>query len=146
MLAKSGKLRDQTAGRIHGDRVPVENELIVTADGVAIKDGPLVSARERRHHFITNRRFMQRERRRAQVENYVSALFDQTSSWFAVIKRAGEVMFGPNILANGDADFFPVQVERLDPRGRLEIAVLIENIVSRQKRFVRFANRLSAPE
>src|SRR5260370_8484171 len=100
MFAKSGKLRDQTAGRIHGDRVPVENELVVAADGVAIKDGPLVSARERCHHFITNRRFMQRERRRAQVENYVSALFDQTSLRFAVINRSWTVLFCPHILPN----------------------------------------------
>src|ERR1700724_509813 len=55
-------------------------------------------------------------------------------------------MFGPNILANRRADFFPVEIERLDVGRRLEIAVLIENIVSRQERFVGFANRLTAYE
>src|SRR5206468_381174 len=60
--AKSGKVREQTTGRMRGDGVRAENERRVAAGGVAIKDGPLVSARERRHHFVTNRRFMQRER------------------------------------------------------------------------------------
>src|SRR5205814_10471361 len=55
-------------------------------------------------------------------------------------------MFGPNILANGYTDFFPVQMERLDVRRGLEVTVLIEDIVSWQKGFVRFADRLSAHE
>ena len=108
MFAEGRQLCDQTAGRIYGDRVAIENELVVAADGVAVANRPLISACECRDHFIANRGFMQRERRRAQVQDHVGALFDQTSRRFAVVKRAGEIMFRPNVLANGDTNFFSI--------------------------------------
>src|SRR5437867_8056582 len=55
-------------------------------------------------------------------------------------------MFCPNILANGHANFFPMYLNRLDAAGRLEITVLVEDIVSGQKRFVSFADRLASLE
>src|SRR5438552_1342034 len=55
-------------------------------------------------------------------------------------------MFRPNILANRHADFFSVEIERFDPCRGLKITVLIEDVVGRQERFVRFANRLAAYE
>ena len=55
-------------------------------------------------------------------------------------------MFRPNILANGYADFFPVDNKRFDGVGRFEIALLVENIVGRQKRFVSFTDRFAAFE
>src|SRR5438552_904289 len=55
-------------------------------------------------------------------------------------------MFRPNILANRHADFFAVEIERLDAGGRLKITVFVEDVVGRQKRFVRFANRLAADQ
>ena len=53
-------------------------------------------------------------------------------------------MFGPNILADRHADSFAVHVKRLNAAGRFEIAIFIENIVGRQKRLVRFAQRFAA--
>lgn len=35
----------------------------------------------------------------------------------------------PNVLADGDADFFAVNLHRLDAFGRLKVAVLVEHIV-----------------
>ena len=61
VFAKGGQLRDQTAGRVHRDRVAVENKLVVTADGVAIEDRPLVNAGERSDHLQPNARFVQAE-------------------------------------------------------------------------------------
>src|SRR5438034_1168212 len=55
-------------------------------------------------------------------------------------------MFRPDILAYGHADFFAVNLEGLDATGWLEITIFIENIVGRQKRLVRFAQRFSALE
>src|SRR5881296_58032 len=55
-------------------------------------------------------------------------------------------MFCPNILANGHADFFAVDFKRLDAVCRLEIAIFIENIVGRQKGFVRLADRFAPLE
>ena len=76
---------------------------------------------------------MQSERRRAQVHDHIGALIDQASGRLTIVKRAGEIMFRPNILANGDADFLPIEIERLDTVRRLEIAVLVENVVGRQE-------------
>src|SRR5205823_10807760 len=55
-------------------------------------------------------------------------------------------MFCPNILTNGHADFFSLHVERLDMAGRLEITLLIKDVVSGQKRFVDFADRFASLE
>src|SRR5437660_5436611 len=55
-------------------------------------------------------------------------------------------MFCPNILTDGHADFFSVDIKRLDAVGRLEIAIFIEDIVSRQKRLVRLTNRFALLE
>src|SRR5436309_9720139 len=55
-------------------------------------------------------------------------------------------MFRPDILAYGHADFFAVNLEGLDATGWLEITIFIENILGRQKRLVRFAQRFSALE
>src|SRR4030095_5158701 len=126
--------------------VPVENQLIVSADGVAIKDRPLVGARQCRHHFVTNGWFVEREGRSAQVYDDLRALLDQTPRRLAIVKRAGEIMFRPDVFADRDADFFSIQIERLDLFRRLKITVLVEHIVSWEKRFMRFANRLTADE
>src|SRR5438445_13742782 len=55
-------------------------------------------------------------------------------------------MFCPNILTDGHADFFSVDIKRLDAAGRLEIAIFIENIVGRQKGLVRFTDRFTPLE
>ena len=55
-------------------------------------------------------------------------------------------MFGPNILANGHADFFSLYIERLDAASRLEITIFIENIIGRKKRLMRFPDRFAALE
>src|SRR5439155_14268126 len=65
---------------------------------------------------------------------------------FDIVERSRHVMFRPNILTNSYADFFSVDVERLDAVGRREIAVFVKNIVSRQKRFVSSADWLALLE
>src|SRR4051794_28006598 len=55
-------------------------------------------------------------------------------------------MFRPNIFANCDANFLSVNNEWLHRLGRLEISLLVENVVCRQKRFVCFTDWLAAFE
>src|ERR1700682_1881558 len=52
-------------------------------------------------------------------------------------------MFGPDIFANGDAEFFSPQVKWFNPAGRFKISVFIEDIVSGQERLVRRAYRFT---
>src|SRR5262245_29533473 len=106
----------------------------------------MVSACERGNHLVSNGWFLQSERRRAQVQNYFRALLDQASRWLAIVKRAGEIMLGPDIFADCDADFFAAAIKWLNLGGRLEVAVFVENIVGRQERFVSDANGFAALE
>src|SRR5436190_4852373 len=55
-------------------------------------------------------------------------------------------MFRPNIFTNGHADFFAVDINRLDPAGRLEVTLLVENVVGGQQGLVTFADRLAPLE
>src|SRR5438874_1623092 len=55
-------------------------------------------------------------------------------------------MFRPNIFTNGHADFFSPDINRLDLAGRLEVTLLVENVVGGQKGLVTFADRLAAIE
>src|SRR5439155_14652500 len=68
------------------------------------------------------------------------AQIGETANRLDIIKGSGEVMFGPNIFANGHADFFPPDRERLQVACRFEITILIENVVGRQKRLMSLAN------
>src|SRR4029077_15542509 len=92
---------------------------------------------------MSNRRFVQTKRRRAQINNDLGALLDQPSHRFDVVKRAREIMFRPDIFGNLDAEFFPPQVKWFHPAGGFKISVFIKDIVSGQERFVRRAHRLT---
>src|ERR1700757_2512867 len=55
-------------------------------------------------------------------------------------------MFRPDIFTNGHADFSSLHIKRLDAVGGLEVTLLVEDIISGQKRFVRFADRFAPLE
>ena len=86
---------------------------------------------------------MQSKRRRAQVDDDLSALLNQTAHWFDIVKWPRQIMFRPNIFANSHADFFAARIKRFGPTSRLEVAVFIEHIVSGQERLMGFANRFA---
>src|SRR5438477_4351670 len=86
---------------------------------------------------------MQSKRRRAQVDDDLSALLNQTAHWFDIVKWPRQIMFGPNIFANSHADFFAARIKCFGPTSRLEVAVFIEHIVSGQERLMGLANRFA---
>ena len=63
-----------------------------------------------------------------------------------VVQSAWKIAFGPDVFANGDADSPTGDGENFPAAARLEVAVFIEDIVSRQKRLEAFADRLAALE
>ena len=65
---------------------------------------------------------------------------------FDVVKRSRQIFVRPDVLANGHPDFLPSHHKWLDMRRRLEITILIKNVVRRQKRLVHFADRFAALE
>ena len=122
---------DQLARRIHGDGIAVEHKLIVAAYDIAVTDWPLIGPRQRAYHLVADRRFMQTKWRGAQVDDDLRALLDQATHRFDIVKRSGEIMFRPDIFANGHADFFAMDFKRFDAAGWLEITIFIENVVGR---------------
>ena len=55
-------------------------------------------------------------------------------------------MFGPDILANRDADFFRAEEQRRGGAAGLEVAVLVEDIVGGQQRLEGFRDRRAGLE
>src|SRR5207244_7633305 len=113
---------------------------------IAVADGALVSACETCHHLVADRRLVQAERRRAQIHDDLRALLHQAAHRLAIVEGSRQVVFRPNVLANRYADFFPVNKQRLDAFSWLKISLFVKDVVSRQKGFVSFANRLAAFE
>ena len=91
--------------RIHRDGVAIEDKLVVSADGVAVTDRAAIGARERGDHLATNGGLVQVEGRGAQIHDQFRALLDQAAHRLDVVKRPRQIMFRPDIFANGDADF-----------------------------------------
>ena len=90
-----------------------------------------MGAGKRSDHFAADRRLMQSKRRRAQVDDDLRALLDQTVHRLDIIKWPRQIMLRPNIFTKGHAKFFAAQIEWFDAAGRFEIAIFIENIVTR---------------
>ena len=136
-------MRNQISRSIYGNRVAVEHELIVPADGVAVANRTTVGDGERAHHLATHGRLVQREWRSAQVYNDLGAFFDQATHRLDVVERARQIMFGPDIFTNGDAHFLPRNQVGLPVATRFEITIFVKNVIGWQKRFVNFTERLT---
>src|SRR5438552_10200610 len=90
--AESRELRDQFAGGIYGNRISIEDQLVVSTDCVAITDRPLMRAGERRDHFAPDGRLVQTKGRRAEIEDDLGSLFHQSADRLDVVERARQVM------------------------------------------------------
>ena len=71
----------------------------------------------------------------------LGALLDQRAHGFDVVERPRQVALGPDVFADGDADLFAAEDQRRDAPRRLEVAILVENIVGGQKRLMRLRHR-----
>src|SRR5262249_53461219 len=143
-LTKRGELRNRFAGGIHSERIAIKHQLIVAADKVAVTDWTLMHARLRRDHFKAARRHPQPKWRRTQIENDLRPLLDQSAHWVDIVEWSGEILVRPDVLTNRDADFFSSEIKRRNAIGRFKVTVFVENIISRQKTFVIFTDRLAS--
>ena len=76
-----------------------------------------------------------RERRRRQVDDRLGAGADQLLDRIVVVAAAlPEVAIVPDVLADADAEPRAAEVEHLRAVERLEVAVLVEDVVGRQQR------------
>ena len=64
----------------------------------------------------------------------------------APVKPVRQKFFRPDVLANRDADIFPRDAHGSRPSRRLEVARLVEHVVSRQQGFADFFHRRTAAQ
>src|SRR5262249_35421510 len=93
-------------------------------------------------HLPSKRGLAKMEWRRTQVDNEPNPFPDQGCNRTCTIQIATEILFGPDVFANGDTEFCSQQFHRFLMGGWLEVPRLIKHVIRRQKRFKYFANRL----
>ena len=101
---------------------------------------------ERAQHLDAARGFADREWRGAEIHEQLRSLRDERIDGRGAVEPAREEFLVPNILANGDADFHPGDLDRRDGRRWFKVSVFVEYVVRRQKRLVKCPDRLPALE
>ena len=123
-LLESRRARDDLALVVEDARVPVEDQLVLAADGVAERDEGRVVARARHEHLLALDLASDMERRRADVHEQL---------------RAGEREIGrrrsrlPHVLADRQADERVAELEQHEVAARREVPILVEHAVVRQE-------------
>src|SRR5579863_879671 len=127
---------DEIAVRVEGQAGAVENEAVIAANLIDVDDGDFVMAREGAQHVSAEIAFVEIVGRGRNIDKDSSSLPDQFGDGIALVEALRPKLFVvPTILANGDAELLAGVFEiGLRARG-LEIAGLIENVVSGEKHF-----------
>ncbi len=144
--AEWGELREALAGLADGEGISVEDELVVSADGVAVRDGDAVCAGAGAEHFEAAAGLAYFEGRGAEVEDHFCALRCERGERVAVVELAREVFAAPDVLADRYAAADAGDFEGLVFFGGLKVARFVEDIIRRQERLEDFADRLPSLE
>ena len=144
--AEGRELREAFAGFADGEGIAVEDELVVSADGVAVRDGDAVRACAGGEHFEAAARLADFEGRGAEIEDHFCALRGEGGEGIAVVERAREVFAAPDVFADRHAAADAGDFDGLVFFRRLEVAGLVEDIVCGQERLGDFADGLAAFE
>ena len=123
-LLEAGRSGDDLALGVEDERVPVEDELVLAADGVAEDERAAVVPRPRREHLLALRVLADVERRRGEVDEDLRACLGALDGG-----RAGL----PDVLADRQSESRLAVLEQHDVRAGLEVALLVEHAVVRQQ-------------
>ena len=122
---------------IDHDRRAVEEQLVVAAHLVHIHERNVVARGDAREKIVTRAPLAAVERRRGNVQDDLRPLPRQLVDRIAAVDfRAEDFVVEPEILADGDACFDAGDVDDTNAASRLEVAQLVEDVVSRQQRLV----------
>jgi hypothetical protein len=136
IFGKTFAKREDFALPIERDAVTVEDEFVIRADGVNLHEWDLFVAGDALQHGKAGLLLAHAPRGSGNVEDQVRALGDEFLHGIAAIEAVGpEIFVVPDVLADGDAELATVEHERRDTFSRLEVTVLVEDIVRRQQRF-----------
>ena len=133
-LAESRRPRHDAAIRIEDHAAAVEDQVVVAADLVHVGDVHPMAAGEHAEHLLAHRLLAGRERRRRQVDEDAGAeALDGVDRIGQVARPLPEVAVVPDVLTNADRGAHPRHLERLEAGARLEVAILVEDVVGRQQ-------------
>ncbi len=113
----------------------VENQFVVGADDIHLDQRYALVAGHALEHGEPGRFLAALPGRGGDVHHERRAHADEIVDGVGAITSLGpEIGIVPDVLANRHGDLLAAQIDRRDFLGRLEIAVLIENVVGRQER------------
>src|SRR5690606_24093978 len=113
--------------------IAVEDQLVVPADQIAVRDGNAVLRGKGAQHLEPALRFSEEDRRGAEVQDDLGALGNEGFNRREVVKPAGQVARGPDVLADCDAYGLPGDCDGANGGCRLKIAVFVEGVVAREE-------------
>ncbi len=140
------RMGDDVARRIHRERVAVEDELIVAADLVDADDGAVVGLGLLLHELLAERILADGPGRGGHVEDEVELLLGHFGEGILGVLAGAAHLVGPDVLADGEGDLGAADLEGRGARGGLEIAGLVEDVVSGEQGLERDVGDLAAFE
>src|SRR5436309_5321608 len=123
--------------RIDDDGGAVEQQFVVAADLIHIDERRVEAAGDLRKQLVARFPLAGVERGGGDIQKDARLLPGQLIDRVVAVELdAQDLVVEPVVLADGDADARPRDVRRLHRSGRLEVAQFVEDVVSRQQRFV----------
>jgi hypothetical protein len=137
VLVEVARARQELALRPEGNRMAVEDQLVVAAHLVHVQERPLVLDGLLSNHVASQCGLAHRERARRQIHEHIDARARELRHGVASVEAAGpELGVVPDFLAHRYAKAHAPEQHRLNRSTRLEVPVFIEDVVSRQQRLV----------
>ena len=127
-----------TACSCTGDRngVPVEDQLVVSPNGIAIVNRHAKSPCLSIKHLQTCCGFAELEGGGTQVQQEIRTCGNQLGGWIDPVERPGQVFGSPEILTDRDADRVVAVYHRGGGSSRLKIARFVEDVVGGKESLV----------
>ncbi len=137
VLVEVASAQDLLAVRRDADRVAVEDQFVVAPHLIEIEEVAAVLDGFLPDQVPPHGRLLQRERTGRHVDEEVRVLVRELAHRIPVIQAPRpERLVVPDVLADRDAQAHALELERRHGAGRLEVAVLVEDVVGGQQRLL----------
>ncbi|TPW13631.1 MAG: hypothetical protein FD129_1237 [bacterium] len=139
--------REERAVLGHGEAPSIEDQAVVAADQVHVDDRETMLHGDLAEHLLAQAPLPPRIGGGRQVDQEPGPfLRDGLDGVRAIAARAARVLVIPDVLADRHADRLGLEPREGDGRRRLEVAILVEDIVVRKQGLPMNGNHLAAPD
>ncbi len=147
VLGEAGAEGEQVALRVERDAVAVEDQLVVRADHVDLHEWHTFVARDPLQHGEPGRLLAAFPGRGGDVDDERRAGVDEFVDGIVPVTTLGpEIGVVPDVLADGQRDFLSRDFDWGNFLRRIEVTVLVEDVVGRQERLHHAMDDLSVLE